>query len=180
MSQPVARAEAEQLVLLYNRVTSRCPGIPTDAQGKAVGRKVTEASVREATTLLRFCADHAIDPERWIVARHEAVQWRARLALKDLHRVSDNFLDHFKTWGDARTLDATRDVQPVEDFDRPTPFTEALKATYANAADLCMMLPDTRGWHPASTWCERCPLADPCRRRVPADRRAKREAAHAG
>lgn len=179
MSTPVARADAEQLVLLYNRVTSRCPNVPQDARGQPVGRKVTEASVREATAFLRFCMEHAIDPERFIVARHEAVAWRTRLALKDLHRVGDNFLDHFKTWGDARAHDATRDVQPVEDYDRTTPLTERLKATYAHAPDLCSVLPESRGWHPLSTWCQGCPLADPCRRRLPPDRRARRET-HAG
>ncbi len=176
---PVTSAEAEQLVLVYNRLTSRCPNVPRDARDQPVGRKVTEASVREATTFLRFCGEHAIDPERFIVARHEALEWRARLALKDLHRVGDNFLDHFKTWGDARAHDATRDVQPVEDYDRTTPFTEALKATYVHAPDLCMTLPDTRGWHPRSTWCQRCPQAAPGRRRLPTDRRAHRET-HAG
>lgn len=177
---PVTRAEAEQLVLLYNRVTLRCPDVPRDGQGQPIGRKVTAASVREATTFLRFCQEQAVDPERWIVARHEALGWKARLALKDLHHVGDNYLDHFKTWGDARAVEATRTVQPIEDYDALAPFAEQLKATYAHASDLCMVTPDTRGWHPASTWCQRCPQAEACRRRLAPARRMRREETHAG
>lgn len=179
MIAPVQRAQAEQLVLLYNRVTAACPNVPRDVRGVPVGRKVTESSVREATVFLRFCAEHAIDPERFIVARHEAVQWRTRIALKELHRIGDNFLSHFKTWGDASAHESTRDVQPIEDFEQITPLTERLKATRADDPELCMLLPDTRGWHPASTWCQECRQADPCRRRLNAATRARREA-HAG
>lgn len=170
----VTRAEAEQLVLRYNRVTAQCPNVPRDNWGRPVGRKVTRKSVEEATAFLRFCAEHAIDPERWIVARHVAVAWKTRLPLGKLAKVGDNYLAHFKTWGDAAAHEATRAVEPVEDLGKPGIFSEQLKATYASAPDLCMVMPDTRGWHPASTWCERCALADPCRRRLPAAARLKR------
>lgn len=178
MIPPVTRAQAEALVSLYNRVTDRCPGVPRDKQGRPIGRKVTATSVKEATAFLRFCAEHAIDPERWIVARHDAMGWKARVALAELHRVSDNYMAHFQTWGDSRAAEATRTVEP-EDLDRPGPYAEALKATYAADPALCMVQPETRGWHPGSDWCRACPEAERCRRRLPAARRQAREQ-HAG
>lgn len=175
---PVTREEAEQLVLLYNRLTSRCSNVPRNASGQPVGRPVNRQSVKEATDFLRFCAENAIDPERWIVARHEALGWARRLGLKDLGHVGPNFLDHFRTWGDTRAMDAQRAVQPVEDFDRLSTYAEQLKARCTDR-EVCMVLPDTRGWNPASAWCEKCELATRCRSRLPSSRRVRREAIHA-
>lgn len=173
----VTRAEAEAVVHLYNRLTRRCPGVPRDARGQPVGRKVTRSSVEEGTAFLRFCVAQGFDPERFILARHEAIGWRARVPLRELPNVGDNFLDHFRTWGDAAQVDAVRVVEPVEDLDQLGTYAEQLKALHAaGSRETCMYLPDTRGWHPDSVWCQGCPLADPCRLRLPPDRRAKREA----
>ncbi len=176
MTRPVTRAEAEALVLLYNRVTVRCPNVPQDGRGQPIGRKVTPTAVKEATAFLRFCVDNGFDPERFIIERHETLGWRTRIPLKELAHVSENTLDHFRAWGEARAAETTRAVAPVEDFDQLAAYPEQLKARYAlGPRDLCMVTPDTRGWHPASKWCQLCTVADACRRRLPADRRARRE-----
>ena len=47
-----------------------------------------------------WCLEYDVDPIRWLLARHEAIQWLRKVPLKSLH--SDRFLDKFREWGDSQ------------------------------------------------------------------------------
>lgn len=153
----------DQLIVAYNRATAKYqrPGVP--------GRRPTKATRQEATGYLAWCAEQQVDPERFLSARIEAA--KARVRLRDLHRVKPEFLSAFREWGSRRQAEHLSQQRiadavvpiPSDPGNTLTPLTEALKAAMSATPGQCMVSPEALGWHPDSSWCQSCPVAVECR-----------------
>ena len=155
---------------IYNRLTARfCDG------ARVFPRKVTATSLAQCSGYLEWCRASAVDPERFIRARHDATGWRFRIPLARLYQVSDGFIEKFKDWGDGKQVEtqinehlATIVVADTDCKTELTALSERAKAEFAQTPEVCLLSPDmTLGHHPESVWCVQCRLAAECMAALP-------------
>jgi len=155
-----------ELITEYNRLTQRLCGrrgtFPLRHSPKMLG---------VAEKFIGWAKRNEVDSRHWIIARHDAIKWRRRIPLKDLHRVGDGFLESYQSWMAGRLSALDQEVSDrksvVADTSRVSKLTvlgESAKEAFANDRFTCLgsALTLTGGWHPASAWCQSCSLTEQC------------------
>jgi hypothetical protein len=153
------------MLVIYNRVVT----------GNGLAQKPLSRSMRaELSEFAAWCVKWQVDPERYILARHDAVGYRHRIAIGSL--ASAKFLARFKGFGDDRQAAAMEQdrlaLQVEDDHDRGgvelRSLWEQMKRTYALDRPMCRASSDvTGGWNPRSKHCRECPEAPACRAALP-------------
>lgn len=112
-----------------------------------------------------WCSGKGVDPERWILARHSAIKWRHKIAIRVLP--SDKFLVKFEDWGDrVQAADVLQDRLGNEATLAVYPsryMKEILRRSYANeqATWACLADPQTH-FDDQSKICSGCDQRELC------------------
>ncbi len=131
--------------------------------------RTTRRAELDAAAYLDWCADRGLDPKRLILARHEAIRWKARVTFPSMMRTTADFLAQFAEWGEGSTAAdqlqeriAARIVGDNQRDTRPAPLAEAIRRANQVEPDVCMRHHAVPGFDPASRWCPSCPLRRQC------------------
>lgn len=117
-----------------------------------------------------WCEKRHIDPVRWLLARHEAIQWRYKVPLKSLH--SDRFLEKFREWGDAKQAVSIGQARLAKSMIMQYELSSAMReaARSRMSAQECFdtaTIGDRLTFHDASSpTCQRCPWRGHCERPI--------------
>lgn len=156
----------------YNAVMAEA-GLPAldMRQTRRKGDKLTR--YEQLAQFAAWCGENGVDPRRYIRARHEAIGYKHRIAVKSLR--SDSFLKSFRRFGNDRqaAFEGQLRVQAavVDDSDHRggelRELWELMKRRIAGTVECAIDTDMTGGWNPRSPWCRDCALADECRDALP-------------
>ena len=137
-------------------------------QEHGLSGRIGSSRDRDIESFLAWAELRRVDPERWVLARHEAVKWRHRVAIDKL--ASEKFLKNFRRFGDSKqAIEVSRsrfdDVKLSGSLRRK----EAARIAFRLHGDLhsCLMtaLYGDRftSYDPESAVCPVCPFLEQCR-----------------
>lgn len=151
------------------------------AHGLTPGRWTTS---RKFGPFLRWCEAKSVDPRRFIISRHDAVNWQRAIPPHQL--ASDKFLAKFREFGDNRAAEEvlqnrykqTGDPHKAAQaqFPRwsdpvPSPTHEHRRQGWVavrGPEECADKWPITGGYHPRSRVCPTCPAREQCSTAIPA------------
>ena len=121
--------------------------------------------IAEVQAFLDWCVEADVDPQLYMRARLEAINYKSRIAISRL--ASTGFLAKYKAFGEQQQ-EARQAQEEASDAATDTGnvahrYAERLRAAHGEAGDRERCRLDHMTWYTAkSAWCISCPLGEFC------------------